>query len=168
MITNPTEHSSVRHEMQTSSSSIDSRVSIYVQTTPLLSLISKNLVLTVTFSPSLRVKLKLFSLTHLYVFKVYIAMMLVSYMERNKVIKVPEEGDIVYLKKEFMKQFSFASQVSIDVAFQRYDNEWKEYVDLEECDTVANKEKLKVVVSSQLHTPVSPANTENTEKVCSN
>ena len=50
-------------------------------------------------------------------------MMLVSYMERNKVIKVPldcEEGDIVYLKKEFMKQFSFASQVSIDVAFQRY------------------------------------------------
>ena len=65
MITNPTEHSSVRHEMQTSSSSIDSRVSIYVQTTPLLSLISKNLVLTVTFSPSLRVKLKLFSLTHL-------------------------------------------------------------------------------------------------------
>lgn len=87
---------------------------------------------------------------------------LVSYLERNKIIKLPqdcEDGDVGYLKKEFQKHFSFGNQVSIDLTLQRYDDDWKEFIDLDAGDTVANKDKLKVVVSSHLHTP-SPANTE--------
>ena len=40
---------------------------------------------------------------------------LVSFLERNKVAKCPVspyEGDILFLKKEFRKQFSFEKQVS--------------------------------------------------------
>lgn len=77
---------------------------------------------------------------------------LVSFLERNKVIKCPadsEEGDVSFLKREFRKQFSFEKHVAIDVTFQRFDSEWEEYVDLDD-ETVSNKEKLKVVVTSKL------------------
>ena len=43
--------------------------------------------------------------------------------------------------------------MSIDITFQKYDDDWGEYVDLNEDEFVKNKEKLKVVVSSVLHTP---------------
>ena len=36
------------------------------------------------------------------------------------------------------------------VTFQRFDNEWNEYVDLEEDEVINDKDKLKVVVSPSL------------------
>ena len=81
---------------------------------------------------------------------------LVSYLGRNKVVDVPmlkEEFDVTLIKKEFRKQFSFVNQVSVEVTLQRFDQDWDEYVDLNSDYEVATREKLKVVVTSKLHTP---------------
>ena len=81
---------------------------------------------------------------------------LVSFLDHSKVIKIPcesEEGDIPLLKREFRKEFGFEEHVAVDVAFQRYDNYWNEFVDLNDDEKVGNKEKLKVVVTSTLHSP---------------
>ena len=81
---------------------------------------------------------------------------LVSFLDRNKVIKLPcesEEGDIPLLKREFRKEFAFEKHVAVDVTFQRYDHDWNEFVDLNDDEKVGNKEKLKVVVTSTLYSP---------------
>lgn len=81
---------------------------------------------------------------------------LVSYFDRNKVVDVPmlkEESNVTFIKKEFRKQFSFGNQVSVEVTLQRFYKDWDEYVDLNSDDEVAKREKLKVVVTSKLHTP---------------
>lgn len=97
---------------------------------------------------------------------------LVSFLERNKVIRCPadsEEGDVSFLKREFRKQLSFEKHVAIDVTFQRFDSEWEEYVDLDDDETVSNKEKLKVVVTSKLETPAATDDmvcTEQPAKKC--
>lgn len=93
---------------------------------------------------------------------------LVSFLERNKVIKCPadsEEGDVSFLKREFRKQFSFEKHVAIDVTFQRFDSEWEEYVDLDD-ETVSNKEKLKVVITSKLAATDDMVCTEQPAKKC--
>ena len=43
--------------------------------------------------------------------------------------------------------------VNIEITFQHYDSEWQEYIDIND-DSVVSKEKLKVVVSPKLQTPV--------------
>ena len=81
---------------------------------------------------------------------------LVSYLDHNKVVDVPmlkEESDVTFIKKEFRKQLSFGNQVSVEVTLQWFDQDWDEYVDLNSDDEVATREKLKVVVTSKLHTP---------------
>ena len=65
---------------------------------------------------------------------------LVTYRERNKVLKVPEEGDLKVLVIE--------SDARLVVTFQRYDTDWGEYVDLEEECTLQHKDKIKAVVNS--------------------
>ena len=75
----------------------------------------------------------------------------------------------IFLKREFRKQFSFEKHVAIDVTFQRFDSEWEEYVDLDDDETVSNKEKLKVVVTSKLETPATTDDmvfTEQPAKKC--
>ena len=81
--------------------------------------------------------------------------MLISYMERNKVFKIPlndsVKPDVRFLEEEFRQEFQMGSHVCI--TFQKYDLEWEEYVDIEDFDVVKNKEKLKVVVNN----PPSPS-----------
>ena len=77
---------------------------------------------------------------------------LVSYLERNKVIRIPEskkENDIDYLAKEFKKVFAFDRNVNILLTFQKFDQDWNEYIDLDDDSVLCNKDKIKAVVSWQ-------------------
>ena len=56
---------------------------------------------------------------------------LLSHLECNKLVKIPaekEDSDVVYLRKEFAKEFQLEDQVSITI--KRLDAEWKEFIDL--------------------------------------
>jgi len=78
---------------------------------------------------------------------------LVSHLERNKKISIPEpnsEGDINYLRREFLKNFYFEKNVKLQITFQQFDPEWEEYVDLEEDAVVQHKDKLKAIVTPRL------------------
>lgn len=55
------------------------------------------------------------------------------------------------MKKEFRRRIAFEKQVAIDVTFQLYDNDWSVFVDLIDDEKFDYKEKLKVVVTSKLH-----------------
>ena len=76
---------------------------------------------------------------------------LVSFLDRNKVVKCrieSDNGDIPNLKKEFRKHFSFEKHVAVDITLKRFDEEWQEYIDLNDDEVIQHKEKLKVVVTS--------------------
>ncbi len=81
-------------------------------------------------------------------------LILVNYLERNKVFKIPGHvpDEIAYLEEEFRKEFKFHDNVSIFLSFQRYDKDWDDYVEIEKGQSkqLHNKEKLKVVVSPLL------------------
>ena len=79
---------------------------------------------------------------------------LVTFMERNKKIDIPgekEESDLSYLTKVCKQSFSFGSNVTIEVTFQKYDHDWESFVDLEEEYVACHKDKLKLVVSPLLN-----------------
>ena len=81
---------------------------------------------------------------------------LVSYLERNKVIRVPivkEDTDLEFIRKEFIKLFSFEENVRLCLSFQRFDEDWKDYIEIDEGDDIENKEKIKVIVIPVLGTP---------------
>lgn len=81
---------------------------------------------------------------------------LVTYLERNKILKIPvssKTGELKFLEKEFRNEFKFESNVNLLITFQRFDGEWDEYVDLDEDCALAHKDKLKAVVSPMLITP---------------
>ena len=70
---------------------------------------------------------------------------LVSYVDRKKVLKFnvnTKLTDMEFITKEFMREFSFESNVNINVTFQRFDPEWDEYIDLEPGSTLNHKDKL--------------------------
>ena len=79
---------------------------------------------------------------------------LVLYLERTKKISIPEhksEGDVEYLRKEFLKKFYPEKNVepqSAQITFQHFDPEWEEYVDLEDDAVVPNNMKLKAIVTT--------------------
>ena len=76
---------------------------------------------------------------------------LVSYCERNKKIEIPDcDNDIHYLTKECEKMFMFNSNVNIQITFQKYDEDWECYVDLDQSYVACNKNKLKLVVTPVL------------------
>ena len=79
-------------------------------------------------------------------------MVLVSYLERKQVFKVPNtiEDDILYLKSEVLKGFTFGTNVNLEVTFQKYDKEWEDFVDVPEDYRVAEKDRLKAVVTPSL------------------
>ena len=62
--------------------------------------------------------------------------------------------DMEFITKEFMREFSFESNVNINVTFQRFDPEWDEYIDLEPGSTPNHKDKLLAVVTPTLVTPL--------------
>ena len=82
-----------------------------------------------------------------------VKVVLVSYLESSKTFKIPGDQDgseLEYLTEEFMKAFSFESNVNLKVSFQRFSPEWDQYVDLEEEDKLRNKDKLKAIVIPSL------------------
>ncbi len=87
------------------------------------------------------------------------AMVLISYLERKKVFKVPNniENDIAYLKSEVLEGFDFGTNVNLDVTFQKYDEEWEDFVDVARDFKVANKDRLKAVVTPCLIDMSQPA-----------
>lgn len=85
---------------------------------------------------------------------------LVSYLERNKIIRIPtslECDELSHLTTEFKAAFSFGGNVNIQVTFQKFDNDWGEFIDLETPLTLQHKDKLKAVIILILidNTPVS-------------
>ena len=77
---------------------------------------------------------------------------LLSYLDRNKVT-IPRDivgRDISYLREKFLTSFDYTKNVKLRVIFQRYDNEWEMFTDLEEDARIEHKDKLKVVVSPSL------------------
>lgn len=73
---------------------------------------------------------------------------LLSYQERNKVFTIPEGArDLPYLKAEFLKAFNLIDDITVEVFFQKYDDEWDTFIDLEDSDILITKDKLKAVVS---------------------
>ncbi len=82
-------------------------------------------------------------------------LVLVSYLERNKIIRIPSSinDELAYLKKEFKKSFSFGENVNLDITFQKFDSEWDQYIDLESPVVFIDKDKLKAVVTPLLEVP---------------
>ena len=81
---------------------------------------------------------------------------LLSFLDRNKVVKIPEGIDgseLDYIRKQCKTLFSFQQQVSIKITLQRFSEDWNEFVNLEEGDTLKDKEKLKIVITPHLQTP---------------
>jgi len=79
---------------------------------------------------------------------------LVTYLERNKVLKVPPNheytSDIGYLESAFRTEFSFEQAVNLTITFQKFDEDWNEYIDLEADAILQHKDKVKAVVSAKL------------------
>ncbi len=91
---------------------------------------------------------------------------LLSYLDRNKkviIIKesesVQSESDFQYLRRKVLELFNFKTEgnVKLDIIFQEFDEEFGEFIDIEqqeECDDlIKDKQKLKVVVTPSLTTP---------------
>ena len=72
---------------------------------------------------------------------------LVTYLERNKVLKVPPNheytSDIEYLESAFCTEFSFEQTVNLTITFQKFDEDWDEYIDLEADAILQHKDKVK-------------------------
>ena len=83
---------------------------------------------------------------------------LVAYSERNKVFRIPksiEFPDVIYLEKEFKKEFKFQPNINLEISFQRFEKDWDEFVEVDKDCTMNDKEKLKAVVTPLLVTDVS-------------
>lgn len=83
---------------------------------------------------------------------------LVTYSERNKVFRIPksiEFPDLIYLEKEFKKEFKFQPNINLEISFQRFEKDWEEFVEVDKDCTLNDKEKLKAVVTPLLVTDVS-------------
>ena len=67
---------------------------------------------------------------------------------------LPDLGmtDIQYLQQEFVKAFSFESNVNLRITFQRFE---EDYVDLEDFTNIFDRDKLKAVVTPILAQVVS-------------
>lgn len=89
---------------------------------------------------------------------------LVSYLDHKKIVKLPPQGrhtasvnDFSYLSKEFIREFSFESNVKLKITFQRFNKEWEEDIDLEESDEIFDKDKLKAIVTPLLYSNSTPS-----------
>lgn len=77
---------------------------------------------------------------------------LITYNERKKVFFLDEispdgTSDIASLKKDFILQFKFESNVQLDITFQRFDKDWDCYVDLDDDAEISHKDRLNAVVT---------------------
>jgi len=76
---------------------------------------------------------------------------LVSFKERNKVLHISSstsnEGEITCLKKQFCRTFSENISEGQLITFQRFDSAWDSFIDLDDRDTIEDRDKLKVVIT---------------------
>jgi len=81
---------------------------------------------------------------------------LVSYLERRKVFKIPNcnDSDIAYLGAQFKKAFSLGI---CEITFQRFDQEWGMPIDLEPNESINDKDKLIAIVSLNSTLSCSPS-----------
>ena len=77
---------------------------------------------------------------------------LVSYLERKKTFEIAGtvENDLEFLTSEVMKSFSLDSNAAIDITFQKFDDDWQTYLDLETDYVAEHKDHLKIVVTPVL------------------
>ena len=81
---------------------------------------------------------------------------LLKYQDNRKKIPIPTEksiGDLEFLESSFRTLFKFQNQVNLAISFQRFDQAFDEFVDLEEDEELDDLEKLNVVVTPVLVTP---------------
>ena len=62
-------------------------------------------------------------------------------------------GDSDTLKDRFRKLFNYQGNVAINVYFQKFNTDWKEFIELDDTAVLCNRDKLKVIVTPQLVTP---------------
>ncbi len=82
-------------------------------------------------------------------------MVLVSYLDRNKVFKIPRsevQDNLAFLEKQFKAEFKFDSNVHLEVTFEKFDQELGCHVEVKKDYVLHDKEKLKAVVTSRLAT----------------
>ena len=82
---------------------------------------------------------------------------LLSYGERNKVVKIPSGvDDLSFLRNVVEKTFLKVEEThgGANVYFQKYDSEWQEWVDVNEDFIVETKDKLKVIVTNTVITDI--------------
>ncbi len=66
------------------------------------------------------------------------------------------------MSRKFLESFNYTKNARLAVHFQRFDEEWQEYIDLDVDATIYDKDKLKVVVSPLLS---EDSSTEETSEV---
>ena len=70
---------------------------------------------------------------------------LVSYLERNKIFEIPGtvKNEIAYLTSQVLKGFNFTfdTNVNLEVTFQKYDKDWDKYLDVEKDYQVEDKDR---------------------------
>ena len=84
---------------------------------------------------------------------------LVSFNDRRKVFSIPEDKsttDLEFLRKKFCLEFDLKADVFASITFQRYDDEWKENIEIGEDSIIHHKDKLTVVVEYKVSSVVVP------------
>ena len=82
-------------------------------------------------------------------FKMAEKVVMVSYNELNKVVKIPtdiQKSEIELLREQCSKLFKFGTNVKLEIIFQKYDSDWDAMIDLDDSFVLSNKDKLKMVV----------------------
>ena len=70
---------------------------------------------------------------------------LVMFEERKKILSIPQEDGINFLRREFLRVFDVNCSEAV-ITFQRFNPEFEEYVDIHSDSEVDSKEKLQAVV----------------------
>jgi len=81
---------------------------------------------------------------------------LLKYEGNRKKVFIPREqgtSDLAFVESAFRTLFKFEKQVNLAIAFQRFDKDFDEFVDLEGDEELHHLEKLNVVVTPVLVTP---------------
>ena len=87
---------------------------------------------------------------------------LVLVESRRKVVSVPTEAGIQGLREAVLNEFDGILRPDADLIFQRWDEDFKEYIDLAEDDELKDKDRVQVVpnVNGVFHasTPMNVSN----------
>jgi len=77
------------------------------------------------------------------------ATVLLQFGERRKIVKVKKEegpNDVAVLRRVFFRDF-YSGNEDASVYFQRFDQEWDEYIDIDDDYVVTEKDRLRAVVA---------------------